>query len=652
MERALIEQQRTRLLSLKGHTDELTTLMDGFTSSSWRVRKTALEIALERFSPEDIIKPLIDLLYIEDNAGARNTAIEALVRIGKEAVPYLEEAFQTENRDVRKFIIDVLGSIGGKETLGVLLKGLKDPDQNVKASAVEYLGRLGEKTVVEELIKIIKGDDLWTAYPAIEAVSRLGDKEAIPYLVESLKRRPLTEPAIRALARFADPSTLRHIVPFLKDSRRSIQEETLKAIEAFYHSGVEEDLIARTLIEEFSDEAFSLILAHLDSKRNEVRKAAIFLLGILKEPRSVEPLLELSEEEELVERVKRSLIHISKAHPEILPGILSKVRPEQRRIIADVLSELKDRRYYPVLMKLLDDRDGHVIRNAAKGLGSIGDRESAERLFELFSHPYPDVQIAAVEALSELGKFIKEEELINKLHDSNERVRKNSAILAGRLLSSTALKELGFLLKDPSEEVRTASALAICWICQRQEHPECLRYIRIALNDESPRIRAKVVSNLEGLSSETALETALIMTSDANEHVRAAAVRVLGSFKSQKSRDRLIELLRDENGLVVTRAIESLSRFDDELAMKAIAEMVSSKDAEIRRTALLSLSGFRDAEPCISPFLHHSDWATRLAAVQSLAAIRSKEATLLLEDALEKETDPLVKEAIEGALGV
>ncbi len=652
MDNPSVEELRQRLLSLKGKKEEIPALMEGFKSSSWRVRKTSLDVAVERFLPEDIIRPLIELLYIEDNAGARNTAIEALVRMGKWAVPYLEEAFSTENSDVRKFVIDILGSIGGRETLGVLFKGLKDADQNVKASAVEYLGRLGEKSVVRELIEVIKSDDLWTAYPAIEAVARIGDKEAIPYLVASLKRRPLTEPAIRALSVFAEADVLKEIVPFLKDTRRSIQEETIKALERFYQRGVSEEFIADALTGEFGDEAFELLLNHLESKREDVKRASVFLLGILKDPRSVEHLLELSEDESLRKTVRRSLIHISRAHPEILLSFLDRVTPEKRRVISEALSELRDRRYYPVLMRLLDDRDGHVIRNAALGLGFVGDEKSVDRLIKLFSHPYPDVQIAAVEALKNLSGFIKKEKLTELLQDENERVRKNAAILSGKILSADVIEKLGFLLKDPSESVRVAASLAVCWICKRAMTPECTKYIKMALNDESPHVRVKVVSNLEGFNSEEALEMALVMSSDTNEHVRAAAARVLGGFRKAQSRDRLMEMLRDENGLVVTRAIESLSVFNDQESMHAIAEMTRAEDAEIRRTAILSLSRFKDAESLIGEFLKDPDWATRLAAVKSLAQINTEHSRQLLEELLDTEEDPLVKEAIEGALGV
>ncbi len=647
-----IEHIREKLLSLKGSPEEIDFLINAFKSDNWRIRKTALEVTLDRFRPEELINNLISLLYLEDNAGARNTAIEALTRLGKKSIPYLTDAFKTDNKDVRKFIIDVLGSIGGKETLDVLLEGIKDPDQNVKASAIEYLGRLGEKSVIQELIKVLKSDDLWTAYPAIEALARIGDRDAVPILLDCLQNRALTEPAIRALSFFAEPEILESIVVFLADPRRSIQEETIKAIERFYHKGISEEFISKALLRRFDNDAFNLIIKHINSSREDVRNASILLLGILKDTRAIDPLLELSENESILPAVKRSLLHISKAYPGILVPHLKNADPNKRRLITEVLADTKDPTYQKVFLELLNERDGHVIVNAAQGLGHIGSKECVPKLFGLFSHPYPDVQMASVEALSQLKRFIKVDDIIEGLRSKDERIRKNSAILAGKILNRDILEDLGFLLKDPSEDVRMAALVAIDWICSKEEVPPCIKYLKIALSDESPHIRAKATLNLTNFKDDIALELAIVMAHDPNDHVRAASAITLGNFKNIDSRQKLIELLNDENGLVVTRAIESLSRFSDPISKEAIMKMVSTEDNEIRRTAILSLANYSDSEHTIAHFLESDDWATRLAAVQALSKINTPKAKKYLEDKLDTETDPLVKEALEGALGV
>ena len=172
---------------------------------SWRVRKTAVDILFQDYPVEEYIGGLIELLYIEDNAGARNSAIEALIRLGKRATVYLVEAFKTPNRDVRKFIIDVLGELMDNRSLGLMLEAIRDEDENVSATAVEHLGKVGEPSVVDALLEILDGGELWTAYPAADALGRIGDRKAVPHLLQALERKPLREPVLKALGLLADP---------------------------------------------------------------------------------------------------------------------------------------------------------------------------------------------------------------------------------------------------------------------------------------------------------------------------------------------------------------------------------------------------------------------------------------------------------------
>ncbi len=144
-----VEVRREALESLRGKPGEIwiNLLLNAMEDSSWRIRNTALDILIEEHPVEEYIEGLINLLYREDNAGARNSAIEALVRLNKKATPFLIEAFNTPNKDVRKFIIDVLGGFKDSRSLPLMLNALKDDDENVRATAIEHIGKVGESSV-------------------------------------------------------------------------------------------------------------------------------------------------------------------------------------------------------------------------------------------------------------------------------------------------------------------------------------------------------------------------------------------------------------------------------------------------------------------------------------------------------------------------
>jgi HEAT repeat protein len=240
-----VEVRREALESLRGKQGErpVRLLLFAMEDASWRVRNTAIEILLEEHPVEAYIHGLIDLLYREENAGARNSAIEALIRLNKKITLFLIDAFHTSNRDVRKFIIDVLGEFRDNRSLPLMLHALKDDDENVRVTAIEHLGKIGEATVVDALIKIVESDDVWTAYPATDALGRIGDAKAVSVLLRALDKKTLRVPAIKALSLIAEPATLANLIPLLQDSSKSVREEILHALVRFYHKGIGEDFI-------------------------------------------------------------------------------------------------------------------------------------------------------------------------------------------------------------------------------------------------------------------------------------------------------------------------------------------------------------------------------------------------------------------------
>ncbi len=645
-----IESRRQNILAMKNRPDGLNYVLDSFKDESWRIRKTALNVLLEDFSPDSYIKNLIGLLYIEDNAGARNTAIEALIRLGKEAVPQLIDAFESGNHDVRKFIIDVLGFIGGQEVLPLLLRAIKDEDINVRASSVECLGRLREPSVIDSLVEIIETGEAWTAYPAVDALGRIGDITAIPYLLKVLKNSLLTEPALKALSEFSEPETLKEIIPFLNDRRRSIVEEALRTIEKFYQDGTSEEFISKQLHNILGDDAFNILLRYINHQNRDVKGPAIVLLGLLCDYRAIKPLLELSEDEFFRDAVKRSLVFIGRKDPDYLIPIVKTEIPERSRLIVEVISELQNPAFYDILLWLLMDQDGHVVAHAARGLGWIGDRKAVEEIFPLLIHPYPDVQEAAVAALTELKNFLSITELIDKLSSPKVLSRKNTALILGNIHAGESIEALGFAVKDESEEVRKAAVKAISMI--GGEHAK--RYLRTALTDESAEIRAIATENLSFLpGGMDAQDSIIVMTKDPDEGVRASAARALSVYKDELSLRTLIGLLKDSNGFVVTQAIESISLFSDRKeARESLIKLLLSDDSEIRRTAILSMSSFPDVEEEVEPHLFSEDWATRYAAVQVLSKTGTQQSRVRLEGIYDIEDDPTVRKAIEVALGV
>ncbi len=640
-----VEIRREAIESIRGKADRkyINILLNAMKDPSWRIRNTAVDILLEEYPVESYVEGLIQLLYCEDNAGARNSAIEALIKLNKKATPHLIKAFNTTNRDVRKFIIDILGEFIDDRSFPLMLNAIKDEDENVRATAIEHIGKIGTPTVVDILIEIIESGDLWTAYPATDALGRIGNKKAIPVLIKTLDKKTLRVPAIKSLSLISDPFTLQYIIPFMKDPSKTVQEETLLAIEKFYHNGVSEDLITNEIKRLIGDEAIEILSNHIWSKRPEVKISAILILGLLKDIKAFKPLLEISQEDDFIEDIKRAFIFIGKNNPESLIDLFETNNIYKKRFICEIAGTIASPAYYPYFKEFLKDEDGHIRAISALSLSRIGNEEAIEPITALLSDPYEDVQEAAVEALSNFGSKLDVNEFISMLNAQNPSLRKNAALILGRIGAVEAIPSLGFALKDEDVAVRKACVNAFSML----KTEESVKFLIYALTDEDPQIRTCSILSLGQIGGDEVYDALSLLISDKDESVRVAVAKAFGLLKDSRAIKPLINLLIDKNGFVVTAAIESLSIIGGKDARSALLKMLSHEDREIRRTTIKALASFNNIENFLIPFLKDPDWATRKAAVETLSKSSKEFVKKELQKLYESEEDPIVKEAID-----
>ena len=645
-----IEVRRRAVEQVRGLRDAqcIPLLIKAMTDVSWRVRKSAVDILFEEYSLDQYIRGMIDLLYIEENAGARNSAIEALIKLGRKATPFLIEAFKTSNRDVRKFIIDVLGEQMDSRALPLILDALKDEDENVRATAVEHLGKAGEPSVVDAVIEILDSGDLWTAYPAADALGRIGNRKAVPHLLEAMKRKPLREPVLKALGMLADPATLEPVIALLQDTSKNIQEQALCTIEKMYHNGISAEVITDELRRILGEKVIELLIAHAWSNKNEVRVSAILMLGLMKDEAAYGPLLDISHEEEYAEDVKGAFVFIGKDRPDSLLKLFDTGNPHQLRFIAEVAGEVVSPVYYDMFAKLLDNEDGHVRSIAARSIAKLNMSDALPMLIKRLADPYEDVQEAAVDALDILQHYLRMQELLVMLRSDSPVLRRNVAHLLGKMKADRAVKDLGFALKDEKVAVRKAVVKALSQIGTE----EAVRYLTYALTDEDPDIRISATLSLGAIGGEGILDALTILTVDPDNFVRVSAARALGMLKDRHSIIILVPLLHDESGFVITTAIEALQAVGGSEACRAISGMLTSTDDEVKRTAIAALAEFAGVKDLLIPFLHDPDWAARIAAVKALGKqSRAEEVRRELEKLLDTEEDPMVVRALEEILG-
>ena len=126
--------------------------------------------------------------HLEDeNIAPRNLAAKLLVRLGKDSVQALVPYLRSDNKDVRKLAIDILGEIKSIEPIYYLLPLLHDADPNVIVAALEALGNIGSTEAIAPI------SDAYEQYPyarivAIEALGKIGGNSVRDFLEDKFKK--------------------------------------------------------------------------------------------------------------------------------------------------------------------------------------------------------------------------------------------------------------------------------------------------------------------------------------------------------------------------------------------------------------------------------------------------------------------------------
>jgi len=124
-------------------------LLDFLDDADAEVRAAGLRgLADERFrgAAERVGRLLLE------HAALRGPAADALGRMGnREAVPYLQQAVQDADEDVRTRIAYALGKLGDKHAVSTLIDLLKDEQWTVRANAAQALGMIGDSSARQAL---------------------------------------------------------------------------------------------------------------------------------------------------------------------------------------------------------------------------------------------------------------------------------------------------------------------------------------------------------------------------------------------------------------------------------------------------------------------------------------------------------------------
>lgn len=658
-----LRQKAAQVVAQSLADDDLPLMFEMLGDRDWRVRKTIVEGFLR--SPRDrVIRSLIDALRDPENAGKRNSATEALIRIGEPAIPYLIYDLEREqDLDVRLSIVNLLGDLRNDESYEVLLSLLpRETDVNILSAAVASVGKYRRASSIPTLLETLRGEDLWLKFHVVEALGEIGDRAALPAILPLYAEKSLRKPILEAIGKIADVGTVNFLL------RLVVQEEKLNltALRALIRiaeadkprviEAAERSLIQRRFRESFPRDKIVPLVEHLYSTpKRDVRAFILKILGWTGDERALKVLLESVDDPETAEVAAQALVDFG---PSSIPAILDKLRSSEEDDVTSLLLRVISASAPPesvaTVITFLDHPNPVVRRLAIEILGEISEPSTIDYLLAKLDDEDIACQQSAVNSVCEIARRAPSHkpELIHRIrrllasHDIPTKL--NSLSIYVTTLGEGYHEEL-LLASKAEDEVIRQKAVTLMGRFSEQRFADQLV---LSLTDESTAVRVAAINSIVAIRPEKGIDPLISALDDSDIWIRTAAAQALGEYRREEAIDPLIRHLDSDVTPVKIAAIEALGKAGGPQVGQRLLRCVDDEDLEIRRAAILALSevGGEAVFEKLMDSLRSDDWRLRAAAAVALGARRDVRALGALHELLTSDPDSYVQQSIVLAL--
>lgn len=663
----------TQIINMSQSTDvnereEAARLLSNFTSNekaekiilsllrdeNWRVRKSAIETVLASHT-ESLLKGVVELLYDDDNVGARNAAMDILLRLGSDALPFIKMELNTTHPDVKLFLASMLGEMQDHKMLPFLYKCLKDENENVIAVAIVSLGKIGDVDAIPYLFEFLQSSNPWYQYQAIEALGLIGHSSAISKIVPYLDNAFLRPAVVRALSQIDDEQSIITLCDCFN------KEPSIELANALFN-----------LI--FQNRPPSL----WNNLKEKYKK-------ILKDNSSVDSINRLfailnneSPENQFNILMLFAFMNIAEVIDFIKPFLQS---PDSMYKAIEILKLYSPNEIFKLKDFVGETNDDILLFEYITLFNASTDSTHANYIENYLSHPNEQIKIEAYKIIHNILKKGSYYYLLDALNDENEKLSefaamqliemaKGDSALQKKLeedvtnlvdLPSDNLKALTIYilysinplvhihkvyegLKSASSIIRYRSLQCII----KEDNNRAFNYIKSALVDEDQKIRELAVSLLGKMPSEETTKLLISALDDEDIWVRIEAIKSL----SLKPNIQIFDLLKQRYDYspmpLKIEILKFMGKFDIEASREFLCAQLSNEDDEIRSTAAqnLSPSDKKSIDILINTAKLDKNWLIRKEAIKSLSKVKMKNFENLLFEIAKNEADLYVKKTL------
>jgi len=486
----------------------------------WRVRKTIVD-GFVRDPRGEVIERLLDALGDAENAGRRNSATEALVRIGEASIPaVVQRLLRRPDADIRLSLVNLLGDLRTREGFEALCETLGDEsDTNVASSIIASLGKFRDAGAIPMLVRVLERNDTWLKFHAVEALGEIGDRTALPGILPLYQEKSLRKPVLEAVGKIGDVGTVNFLLKVIADEEK-LNLAALRALvriaEASKPRIVEKndrELIQRKFRQSFPPSKVGPLIEQVQTtSKREVRAFILKFLGWTSDERALPVLLAHLEQPETSEIAAQALIDFGPlAIPPILDALQNAQEDEVVALLLRVINAVGSGESIPAVIPFLDHDNAMIRRLAIETLGELMHPGPIDYLLARLDDPDVAAQQAAVNAVSALVTAFPE-------------------------VKPAVLGRIRKLLQSKSTPTKL-NALSIYVNIQGEGYPDELL---LASKDSDPAIRQKAVSLMGKFSEERFGDQMVLSLADETPAVRLAAINAVVRLRPEKGIEPLI----------------------------------------------------------------------------------------------------------------
>ena len=480
------------------------------------IRMAAVQ-ALAGFPQSETI-PLLVERFLDPSWVVRHESCKSVIACGVPAVPALLSALGSVEEDVRYWALRALGDIKPAGIFPEIVKLLRDRSWTIRKTASDVLSTFGEEALME-LTNLATEGDSEVRYWVLQALGRIGSNISLPLLFRGLEdpSEAIRNSAQKALANYGT-GILDDLLALLKSDKRRLLESVVQTLRQMPADSVVPRLChalgkfdehfsywIRRVLEGFPTQARKPVIQLLESKANEVRRQAIFVigqigrpedseiiaphlkdehwpariaaaetLGTLSAPMAVDALLEALEDddEDLSMAACKALGRIG--DDRAVPGLISALQRESWTVKAQAvqtLGQMRARRAVPDLLRMMDEEALDLKVPVVRAIGEIRHPDSYKALRERFERETDiEARTAYIDAFASIGQPAIVPELIELLKPIHPWEERRAAIRAlGHLRTPSAQAPLLEMLKDTDPLISREALTALKAIMPAEE---------------------------------------------------------------------------------------------------------------------------------------------------------------------------------------